>query len=123
MGKADAAMGVDLIETEAQLLLELGSVSSTCAKNYTLSGQFDGRRNGFEKREYKAAQVGNKFRDKHGKICKWPKKGESKLQCTHELVSKMIAADVGREAPATAPLPKNLVRRPHTIARSTFEAG
>ena len=105
MGKADAAMEVDLIETEAQLLLELGSVSATCAKIDMLSGQFDGRRNGFEKREYSLLQAGKKHRDKHGKIRKWPKKGESsKLECTQELVSKLIAADVGREAPATAPL-------------------
>jgi hypothetical protein len=63
--------------------------------------------------------VGNKFRDKHGKIRKWPKKGESsKLEYNiQELVSKMFtAAGVGREAPTAAPLPKNLVRRPHAIA-------
>ena len=86
MGKADAAMEVELIETVPQLVLELGAVSATCAKIGILSGQFDGRRNGFEKREYKVAQVGNKFRDKHGKIRKWPKKGESKLEYIQELV-------------------------------------
>jgi hypothetical protein len=90
-------------------------VSATCAKIDILPGQFDGRRNGFEKREYKVAQVGNKFRDKHSKIRKWPKKGESKLEYTQELVLKMIAADVGREVPAATPLPKNLVRRPHVV--------
>ena len=61
--------------------------------------------------------MGKKFRDKHGKIRKWPStKGDNKLEYIQDLVSKMIAAGVGREAPATSPLPKNLVRRPHTIA-------
>ena len=68
-------------------------------------------------RQYKMGDVGEKFRNKHGKIRKWPAdKGDSKLAYLQELVVKMIAADVGREAPAATPLPTNLVRRPHTIA-------
>ena len=115
MEKTDAAMEVEIIETKNKLLLELAAISTQTGKIDLLSLQYDRRMTG-EKRQYKQGDVPSSFRNKHGKILKWPEKGGAKLPYIQQLVLLMIKADVGRTDPAVMAMPTNLVRRPPTIA-------